>query len=87
MPDMYCAACKKETAHKAIMRKNQQSPDTPLGQLLQSLGQIFSGNHYYEMEALYFCRDCNCQYIRVENEPSPETMVSSTAHASAQQAT
>lgn len=63
MPDFYCSACRKTTAHKSIMRKNQQAPESTLGQIFSSIGQIMRGSHYYEMETLYFCRYCNTQHI------------------------
>lgn len=68
MPDLYCSACKKTTAHKTIMCKNQAVPDSTIGQFFNSLGQIFRGNHYYEMEAQLFCRECNSQHIKLDGE-------------------
>lgn len=68
MPDLYCSACKRTTTHKTIMRKNQVESESSIGQLFNSIGQIFRGNHYYEMEAQLFCRECNAQHFNVDSE-------------------
>lgn len=82
MPDLYCSACKRTTAHKSIMCRNQVIPDSTIGQLFSSISQIFRGNHYYEMEAQIFCRECNCQNVQLEGEMSGKNL-SRTAQVSA----
>lgn len=78
MPDLFCSACKRTTAHKTIMCKNQAVPDSTIGQLFSSIGQIFRGNHYYDMEAKLFCRDCNCQHIELDSEMSRNSLNATT---------
>lgn len=70
MPDLYCSACKRTTAHKSIMCRNEVVPDSSIGQFFNSIGQIFRGNHYCEMKAQLFCRECNCQHIKLESNMS-----------------
>lgn len=67
MPDIYCSACKKTTAHKVIMRRCQIQQSDTLSSRLQSFTQwmskFVSGEHYYQMEPQHFCRYCNQQNI------------------------
>ena len=71
MPDFYCSECKRTTTHKKIMCKNQECPESTIGQFFNSLGQIFRGTHYYEMEEQFFCRECNCQKLDVKMNDKP----------------
>ncbi len=62
MPNIYCTTCKRDTAHKVIMRRCDKPVET-LGEKIVSFTQVMakfvSGDHYYEMEQQYICRCCN----------------------------
>lgn len=67
MPEVYCAACKKSTQHKVIMKRCEaQGDETLTGKVLsftQLMAKFVSGEHYYEMEPQYYCRSCNHRAI------------------------
>ncbi len=54
MPDIYCAACRKSTQHKVIMKRCEpQSVESLTGKMVsftQLMAKFVSGEHYYEME-------------------------------------
>ena len=78
MSDFYCPECKRTTTHKKIMCKNQVCSESPIGQFFNSLGQIFRGTHYHQMEEQLFCRECNCQKLDVK---MPEKSISTAINA------
>ncbi len=78
MPQIYCAACRKSTQHKVIMRRCDAQPDeTFTGKVLiftQLMAKFVSGQHYYEMEPQYYCRCCNHRAIgEVISHPTRQT--------------
>ncbi|MFH4666118.1 hypothetical protein WMQ48_15515 [Vibrio cidicii] len=76
MPEIYCSACKKTTAHKVIMCRCESQPvESFTGRILsftQLMAKFVSGEHYYEMEPQHFCRYCNQKNIApVKKIPAP----------------
>ncbi|MBY6195824.1 hypothetical protein [Vibrio mediterranei] len=61
MPTNYCAACKKDTAHKAVMRRSQNDNPTILQSFQQLMSQLVNGSGYYKLERQLYCRVCNKQ--------------------------
>nr|WP_117232952.1 hypothetical protein [Vibrio maerlii] len=64
MPDTYCKACKRVTAHKAVMKRCMtqevgNSVFTKLQSFTQFMSLFANGEHYYKMEPQFYCRVCN----------------------------
>ncbi|MFA0087111.1 hypothetical protein BCU70_20830 [Vibrio sp. 10N.286.49.C2] len=68
MPTNYCAACKKKTAHKAVMKRSPNESTSILQSFQQLMSQLVSGSGYYKMERHIICRVCN-QENQVEAKP------------------
>ena len=76
MPELFCKSCKSVTPHKSLMRRSQEAPSSFTQKFTQFFSHVAKGNHYYEMEPAYFCRDCNCQNMM--QEPQVSTVSSAT---------
>ncbi|MCF4176240.1 MULTISPECIES: hypothetical protein [Vibrio] len=61
MPTNYCAACKKDTAHKAVMRRSPNDSTSMLQSFQQLMSQLVTGSGYYKLERQLYCRVCNKQ--------------------------
>ncbi|EGQ8021233.1 hypothetical protein FWP56_07045 [Vibrio vulnificus] len=76
MPEIYCSACKKTTAHKVVMRRCQVEQSDTFSSRLHSFTQLMtkfvSGDHYYHMEPQHFCRYCNTQNTATVKSLSPQ---------------
>ncbi|MCL9777287.1 hypothetical protein [Vibrio methylphosphonaticus] len=68
MPTNYCAACKKKTAHKAVMKRSPNESASMLQSFQQLMSQLVNGSGYYKLERRIICRVCN-QENQVEAEP------------------
>ncbi|EIO3967536.1 hypothetical protein LQK33_000292 [Vibrio vulnificus] len=75
MPQIYCSACKKTTAHKVVMRRCQGEQSDTFASRLNSFTQLMtkfvSGDHYYQMEPQHFCRYCNTHNTATVKSLSP----------------
>ncbi|GAL20862.1 MULTISPECIES: hypothetical protein [Vibrio] len=61
MPTNYCAACKKDTAHKAVMRRSHNDSSSALQSFQMLMSQLVNGSGYYKLERQLYCRVCNTQ--------------------------
>lgn len=70
MPTNYCVACKKDTAHKAVMRRSHNDSSSTLQSFQMLMSQLVNGSGYYKLERQLYCRVCNSQ-----NQESVKTVI------------
>ncbi|GAL35396.1 MULTISPECIES: hypothetical protein [Vibrio] len=71
MPTNYCTACKKDTAHKAVMRRSHNDNSSIVQNFQMLMSQLVNGSGYYKLERQLYCRVCNKQ-----NQETVKTVLS-----------
>ncbi|QIA65895.1 hypothetical protein GT360_20535 [Vibrio astriarenae] len=61
MPTAYCSCCRKETAHKVVMRRSEEELPT-MSHCLRVVKAVFTGDHYMKMEKVVSCRVCATEF-------------------------
>lgn len=61
MPTAYCSCCRKETAHKVVMRRSEEELPV-MAHCIRVAKAVFTGVHYMKMERVVSCRDCATEF-------------------------
>jgi ribosomal protein L33 len=77
MPTHFCAACKKETAHKAVMRRSFNENGSVFQSFQQVVSQLVHGSSYHKLERQLFCRVCNKQHVEISPQVSAKAVPAS----------